>query len=156
MTGGIGDPLIQQGTRPSTPVPVAAPLGTPNGAKGRIVLAKPALTGNALEDVQYQGWLYAAVIAAPGNNVFSTKEQFDGLYMTKDFGQNWVKVTLPTTPACRRTTSHRRQRQPAHRQHDPRRHAARPGELRPLADGRPQRPERRLRRRHGSSSAPPA
>ena len=35
---------------------------TPNGAKGRIVLAKPALTGDPRQDFMYQGWLYAAVV----------------------------------------------------------------------------------------------
>jgi hypothetical protein len=44
-----GHSLIQDGTgdvAAGTPVPVTAPAQTPSGAKGRIVLAKPALTGN--------------------------------------------------------------------------------------------------------------
>jgi subtilisin-like proprotein convertase family protein len=99
LLGGVGDPLIQDRQFfPSTPIPVNAPSGTPNGAKGRIVLAKPALTGtflpdgtyvggDAVKDLLYEGWLYALVTTPSGH--------FDGLYMTKDFGQNWTKVRLP-------------------------------------------------------------
>src|SRR5262249_2846442 len=52
MLGGIGDPLIQDrdNTPNPTPVPVSAPGAVPNGGKGRIVLAKPALTGQFLAD----------------------------------------------------------------------------------------------------------
>ena len=92
MTGGLGDPLIRDqestGTVP-TQVTVQAPGGTPNGAKGRITLARPSLTGVANADKLYQGWLYAAVATTDGN--------FDGLYVTKDFGQNWTKVALPVS-----------------------------------------------------------
>jgi subtilisin-like proprotein convertase family protein len=92
MNGGVGDPLIQDGeVFPPIPIPVTPPSATPNGAKGRIVLAKPALTGNPVEDVQYQGWLYAAVATPDGH--------LDGLYLTKDFGQNWTKVRIATLPA---------------------------------------------------------
>ena len=102
MGGGIGNPLIQNGDFP-TPQPVPVTAGTtPNGAKGRIVLARPALTGDALKDKLYQGWLYAAV-AGPGTVYGGQVATFDGLYLTKDFGQNWTKVrfaangpTLPT------------------------------------------------------------
>src|SRR5262249_10879931 len=66
-------------------IPVTA-SGTPNGAKGRIVLATPALSGSRAEDLTYQGWLYAYVATTGGTT--------DGLYMTKDFGQNWVKVKM--------------------------------------------------------------
>ena len=91
MTGGVGDPLIIDANRPAvTPVAVTAPPGTPNGAKGRIVLAKPALTGNPAEDLNYEGWLYAAV-ATPDSHL-------DGLYLTKDFGQNWTKLRIATLP----------------------------------------------------------
>ena len=87
LAGGIGDPLIQDAIDdPTRPIPVNAPPSTPNGAKGRIELAKPALTGNALEDAQYETWLYAAV-STPGGAL-------DGLYLTKDNGQNWTKVRL--------------------------------------------------------------
>ena len=93
MNGGVGDPLIQQfdiGGSTTPPVAVTAPPDVPGGPKGRIVLAKPFPTGNALQDVQYQGWLYAAVVR--------TNDRLDGLYMTKDFGQNWVRVRIPTLP----------------------------------------------------------
>ncbi len=89
MAGGVGDPLTRDIDRSNNPpVPVDNPPRTPNGAKGRIVLAKPALTGNATQDIGYQGWLYAAV-ATPDSH-------FDGLYVTKDFGQNWTAIRLPT------------------------------------------------------------
>src|SRR5205823_1973320 len=61
----------------------------PNGAKGRIYLAKPALTGNALNDIQYQGWVYALVAKTDGS--------LDGIYSTKDGGQNWTQVRVPIT-----------------------------------------------------------
>jgi subtilisin-like proprotein convertase family protein len=84
MTGGIGNPLIRDAdVVPPPAVPVNNDGSSPNGAQGRIVLARPAPTGNALEDVQYQGWLYALVA---NSNI---------LYVTKDFGQNWTPVRLP-------------------------------------------------------------
>ena len=88
MTGGAGDPLLQnifQGK--ATPVPVGAPPLTPNGGGGRIVLAKPALTGNALLDAEYETWLYAAVVTPAG--------AFNGLFVTKDNGLNWTDALLP-------------------------------------------------------------
>jgi len=99
MTGLIGDPLTRDWTNlinlkqpPSTAVGVTAPVDTPNGAKGRIVLAKPALFPSTVANYQqlnalYEGWLYAGVAKPDGS--------LDGLYMTKDFGQNWVKVRIP-------------------------------------------------------------
>jgi subtilisin-like proprotein convertase family protein len=88
MAGSAGDPLIVDRTNSvPTAVVVNNNTNTPNGAKGRIVLAKPALTGNPLEDTQYEGWLYAAVAGVDG--------KLDGIYMTKDFGQNWVNVRIP-------------------------------------------------------------
>lgn len=70
-------------------VPVVAPADTPNGNKGRVVLARPALTGNPAQDLLYSDWLYVAVANA-GNNQ-------PGLYVTKDLsvGQNWTQVRLP-------------------------------------------------------------
>ena len=87
--GGVGKPLVRDGdTTPSSTIPVAAPADTPTGAKGRIILAKPdLLPGADLQNTLYQGWLYALVANPAGG--------FDGLYMTKDFGQNWTKVHIP-------------------------------------------------------------
>ncbi|MDB5309789.1 MAG: Phage neck protein, partial [Gemmataceae bacterium] len=83
--GGNGSFI--DGDLPTQPrVPIAGPVKFPNGSKGRIVLAAPALTGVPLEDINYQGWLYALVITAGSS--------LDGLYLTKDFGQNWTKVSL--------------------------------------------------------------
>ncbi|HLN29945.1 MAG TPA: proprotein convertase P-domain-containing protein [Gemmataceae bacterium] len=98
LLGTTGDPLIQNGDLAfPTPIPVGA-SASPDGAKGRIVLGKPALTGvylpdgtytgNPVEDLIYEGWLYALVVG--------TNNQVDGLYMTKDFGQNWTRVDLNT------------------------------------------------------------
>ena len=94
MAGTTGNPLIQDSdpAQPQ-PVPVSA-LPSPNGAGGRIVLAKPALTGNDLTDKIYQGWLYAAVVNDTGGSqpVVSGGSKFAGLYLTKDFGQTWTLV----------------------------------------------------------------
>ena len=101
MTGGIGDPLIQNADDPQ-PQPVSVTNGlTPNGANARIVLARPAPVPNqplsSLENKLYQGWLFAAV-AAPatvnGNGV-PQGGTLVGLFVTKDFGQNWTQVQLP-------------------------------------------------------------
>jgi subtilisin-like proprotein convertase family protein len=98
MTGGVGDPLVQnffQGKL--TPVPVTAPGATPTGAAGRIVLAKPALTGNALLDAEFETWLYAAVVNPDGS--------FKGLFITKDNGANWTDALLPNALAATATTA---------------------------------------------------
>lgn len=87
LPGGVGNPLIREGGPNGPAVPVNPPADTPNGAKGRIHLAKPALTGNPVQDAQYQGWLYALVAQTGG--------ALDGLYVTKDFGQNWTLIRLP-------------------------------------------------------------
>jgi subtilisin-like proprotein convertase family protein len=88
MAGGQGNPLLRDvDTNPTTQVAIGAPSSTPNGAKGRIALATPALTDNLLENQFYAGWLYALVVGADGN--------YDGLYVTKDFGRNWTKIRLP-------------------------------------------------------------
>jgi len=90
MLGGIGNPLIidtHYGPPPNVN-PVNGP--TPNGAQGRIVLAVPNPTGNAAQDAVYEGWLYA-IVATPGGGL-------DGIFVTKDFGQNWTQVRIPTEP----------------------------------------------------------
>ena len=90
MTGGVGNPLIVNDFVAGQPNvnPVNGP--TPNGAQGRIVLAVPDATGNSARDPIYAGWLYAAVSTPAGT--------FDGLFVTKDFGQNWTPVRIPTLP----------------------------------------------------------
>lgn len=85
QTGGAGVPLRVDDAAPATQIAVTG-SGAPAGA-GRIVLATPPLTGNPLQDILYQGWLYDAVVAA--NNTLA------GLFVTKDFGQNWTQVHLP-------------------------------------------------------------
>jgi subtilisin-like proprotein convertase family protein len=90
MAGGIGNPLIVNRSVANGPNvnPAAGP--TPNGAEGRIVLAVPNATGDAAQDAVYAGWLYAAVASPDGG--------FFGLFLTKDFGQNWTKVRVPSLP----------------------------------------------------------
>jgi large repetitive protein len=86
MAGGLGDALYREVTT-DLPVPVTN-NPNPNGTGGRITLAKPALTGNPVLDAQYETWLYAAVSDVNGTG-------FDGLYLTKDNGENWTQVQLP-------------------------------------------------------------
>ena len=50
----------------------------------------PNPTGNAAEDAVYEGWLYALVANPAG--------ALDGIFVTKDFGQNWTEVNIPTEP----------------------------------------------------------
>ena len=95
MLGQTGDPLIQD-VDPAQPEPIyvhdldANTPPTPNGNFGQIVLARPSLTDSPLSNLIYQGWMYAAVVEQGG--VQDGGGHFIGLYMTKDFGQNWVKV----------------------------------------------------------------
>src|SRR5207245_1218511 len=88
VLGNVGDPTILDFfTGAAIPV---TPSASPNAAGGRIVLAKPALTGDPLKDVLYQGWLYVAAVNGDGS--------FNGLFVTKDLGQNWTLIHLPVTP----------------------------------------------------------
>ena len=50
----------------------------------------PTPTGNAAEDDVYEGWLYALVANPAG--------ALHGIFVTKDFGQNWTEVNIPTEP----------------------------------------------------------
>jgi subtilisin-like proprotein convertase family protein len=103
--GATGNTLIRDSDTGGGAIPVFPPTGgaTPNGAKGRIVLAVPALANNHIDptthqpnllqnaldpqNLVYEQWLYAAVISATGT--------LDGLYVTKDNGLNWTLVHLP-------------------------------------------------------------
>ncbi len=96
MAGGVGDPLTQNAdAHPSVPVPVANDGISPNGGFGRIALAVPALVPSSqpnsnIQNIEYSGWLYAAVVNTAGS--------FQGLYLTKDYGHNWTLLTLPAGP----------------------------------------------------------
>jgi subtilisin-like proprotein convertase family protein len=97
MLGGLGNPLVisvDNSTATSVPVNGGA---TPNGALGRIDLAKPVLTGNPSVDIAYQGWLYALVAQPSGH--------YNGLYLTKDFGKNWTLVHTPNVANGTGTTT---------------------------------------------------
>jgi subtilisin-like proprotein convertase family protein len=87
LLGNIGDPLI---LNDNNPVTVANPA-SPNGNNGRIALATPALTGNPVEDLLYSGWIYAVVITGSVN---TGTGGILGIYMTKDNGETWTKLTL--------------------------------------------------------------
>ncbi|WP_337176243.1 Ig-like domain-containing protein [Paludisphaera sp.] len=89
LSGNVGNPLLID-VFDDRPVGVATIGPGPMGAGGRVILGKPALTGNANQDLLYAGWLYAAVGDGGGG--------LRGLYMTKDFGQNWVQVRFPNAP----------------------------------------------------------
>ena len=94
MGGTVGNPLIIDDTNDKNVNP-GSPAGpdtaaNPNGSEGKIVLAVPAPTGNAEQDAIYAGWLYAAVATPTGG--------FYGLFETKDFGENWTDIQLPTLP----------------------------------------------------------
>ena len=88
MAGNVGNPLIIDTLTGKNVNPDESP--NPTAAEGRIVLSVPAPTGNAVENAIYAGWLYAAVATPSGG--------YDGLFMTKDFGQNWVEVNIATMP----------------------------------------------------------
>jgi len=90
MAGGVGNPLIVDvlNGKDTNVNPLTSP--SPNGAEGRIVLAVPQPTIYANENAIYSGWLYAAVSTPTGG--------FDGLFLTRDFGQNWTELGLNTLP----------------------------------------------------------
>ncbi len=92
LLGGVGDPFIRDKNFFGNPaIAVQAPPSTPGvTGTGRILLAKPALTSSPAENLQYEGWVYALSITAAGD--------FGGLYLTKDFGENWTDITIPTDP----------------------------------------------------------
>ena len=122
MAGGVGVPqILDNDVTPVVPVPVSNPPSTPNGTKGRIVLARPALAGTDRANLIYGGWLYAAVS--------TVDDHLDGLYLTKDYGANWTKLRIPTLAGTTlRGTPSQRHRQdrlrPAGQRH------LRPGQLR--------------------------
>jgi subtilisin-like proprotein convertase family protein len=88
MTGGIGNALIRDGdVSPAASIPVANGGVNPNGANAGITLSTVALTGNPVQDLLYEGWLYAAVANGDGS--------LKGLYVTKDAGANWTQIQLP-------------------------------------------------------------
>ena len=95
--GGQGNALIRDiDSTPDKALPVIAPADTPNGVKGRIQIVGPAATGDVLLDTFYAGWLYAVVSTGTASNgQFFGGGNLDGLYLTKDFGRNWVKVHIP-------------------------------------------------------------
>ena len=83
MAGGVGNPLIidtvtEQERQPGSASP------TPQRRRGQDRPGRPRPTSNAVQDAIYAGWLYAAVATPTGG--------FYGLFVTKDFGENWTQV----------------------------------------------------------------
>jgi hypothetical protein len=117
LTGNLGRNFVLDDSDPGPagqpPVPVANPLSDPNGANGRIVLGVPALTGNDFQDLAYQGWLYVAVA--------NTNGTFKGLYMTKDYGNNWTFVQMPIrqNPPPPTGPTYKRQFPPSNNENEP-------------------------------------
>ena len=84
LAGASGNTLIRDVSIPGTPQVTVNNLNvTPNGAQGRVSLAVPALTGNALQDALLTDWVYALTT--------------NGLYVTKDSGASWTLAQLPMT-----------------------------------------------------------
>jgi subtilisin-like proprotein convertase family protein len=91
VNGQLGkDPLLVTPGFPANPLPVGNSVTPNNINSAYIVLGKPALTGNTAENLNFEGWLYAAVENYNGT--------FQGLYVTKDAGENWTLVQLPNIP----------------------------------------------------------
>ena len=154
LNGGAGLPQIQDAdVNPTRTITVNNDAVNPNGSNGRIILAKPAIVpstnANALVENQlYQGWLYALVV--------NTNDSVNGLYVTKDFGANWTKVSIPTataqnanvggTPTNNSNATGAQLRPERDRE---------PGQLRPRAGDRPDQPQYRLHRRRGQRCLDP-
>ncbi len=99
MAGGGVDPLIFEATTDAV-VPVLNPHGTfPSGNSpnaSNIVLAKPALVPSTdsradVENILYEGWLYAVVTQGNGGGP-------ETVWLTKDNGQTWTQLQLNTLP----------------------------------------------------------
>ena len=92
MNGGVGNPLIinlRLGSNANVnPNVNNVNNPNPNTTPGKVVLSVPTPTGNAVQDAIYEGFLYAAVATQAGG--------FYGLFVTKDFGENWTQVQTPT------------------------------------------------------------
>ena len=143
MPGGVGNPLIldivtdqherQPGQRPD-----------PQRRPG------PDRPGRARPDRQRRRRMpiYGAGSMPPSP---PPTARFDGLFVTKDFGQNWTQVRIPTVPDQGYPTSTRpsppttsASRLPDHRRSP----SSPPGQLRHRPGRRPDQPQRRLPGRH--------
>jgi subtilisin-like proprotein convertase family protein len=93
VLGNVGATNLIQNSQTVPGSPLRVNDANPNGSFGRIILAKPALTNNAAQNILYQDWLYAAVETTTG--------EFQGLYVTKDRGENWTlaRIANYATPA---------------------------------------------------------
>ena len=84
--GNVGATNLIRNSAIATGAPLTVADANPNGNFGRIILAKPALTRSAAQNILYQDWLYAAVENTDGT--------FRGLYITKDRGENWTRASI--------------------------------------------------------------
>jgi subtilisin-like proprotein convertase family protein len=96
--GGRGTPLVRNGATNAEILVANNPSPLFSGA-GRISLAVPALTNDPLQNSFYSGWVYALVSSGNGDPV-SPDPNFpslnSNLYLSRDFGQNWTRVLLPS------------------------------------------------------------
>ena len=88
MTGGVGNPLIIDTTTGSDNVNPARPNPPrpPTAPRAGSSWPSPPRPATPCRTQIYAGWLYAAVATPTGG--------FDGLFVTKDFGENWTEVQL--------------------------------------------------------------
>lgn len=90
LTGGQQNSLFVDEDLPYQfdPIPIANTVGVFPGAtgNGKVLIVGPSLSSSPLLNEFYQGWLYALVSNANGT--------FNNLYMTKDFGRNWVPIDM--------------------------------------------------------------
>ena len=98
MAGGNIDPLIRdpENLTGAEPQPIPVGNGTFPTGSGRITLAKPALVPSNkpradVENLLYEGWIYAAVANPNGHTI--------GLYLTKDNGTTWTRIYTGTVPS---------------------------------------------------------
>ena len=91
MAGSVGNPLIVDRTTGANVNP-ASPMPTPNGAgDGKIVLAVPA----ASPTITRRARSTRAGSTRPSRH---STGAFDGLFVTKDFGENWTQIQLNSLP----------------------------------------------------------
>ena len=81
LIGTAGNPLVRLGGVTGTPLGVSNDTLSPGTTTGWVKLAVPALTNNPLKNDFYKDWIYALTP--------------QGLYVTKDRGNNWTLVKLP-------------------------------------------------------------
>ena len=145
MTGGVGNPLIVNDVNAPNVNPVAGP--TPNGAQGRIVLAVPD------RDRQRRRGPDLRRLALRGRR--HPRRRLLRALRTKDFGQNWTQVRIPTLPPVSTIQAIPTTTSPSPIIRSSGRASSPPGQLRPDPDHRPDQSQRRLPGRQRATAARP-